>query len=43
MMSGIRVRPATLVDARDHVLLSLPPETDPDEAEQRAGPLTAEF
>jgi hypothetical protein len=42
-MAGIRVRPATLADARDHVLLSLPSGTDPDEAEQRSGPLTVEF
>ena len=43
MMSGIRVRPSTLNDARDHVLLSLPVGVDLDEAEQLAGPLTREF
>jgi hypothetical protein len=42
-MAGIRVRPATLADARDHVLLSLPPGIEPDEAEQYSGPLTVEF
>jgi len=43
MMEGIRVSPATLVDARDHVLLSLPKGVDAEEAEQRSGLLTVEF
>jgi hypothetical protein len=43
MMDGIRVRPATLCDARDHVLASLPRAVGPDEAEQMADGLTGEF
>lgn len=43
MMNGVRVSPATLSDARDHALLSLPPGVDVDEAEHRAGPLTVEY
>jgi len=43
MMEGIRVRPQTLADARDHVLLSTPSGTDTETAERRAGPLTKEF
>ena len=43
MMDGIRVRPATLNDARDHVLSSLPQDVGADEAEQLADELTAEF
>jgi len=43
MMDGIRVRPATLSDARDHVLSSLPQGVGPDEAEQMSDDLTAEF
>ena len=43
MMEGIRVRPASLVDARDHVLFSLPPGVDADEAEQRSSMLTVDF
>ena len=43
MMSGIRVRPATLTDARDHVLASLPRGTSADEAEQMTAALTDEF
>jgi len=43
MMDGIRVRPATLCDARVHVLASLPRNVGPDEAEQLADSLTVEF
>ncbi len=43
MMEGIRVRPATLADARDHVLASLPRGVGTDEAEQLADGLTGEF
>ena len=43
MMGGIRVRPATLSDARDHVLASLPVGVSSDEAEQLASSLTEEF
>ncbi len=43
MMDGIRVRPATLSDARDHVLASLPSGISADEAEQMASGLTGEF
>ena len=31
---GIRIRPSILQDARDHVLYSLPPSVDADEAEE---------
>ena len=43
MMAGIRVRPSTLVDGRDHVLASLPPRVTADEAEQMTDGLTQEF
>ncbi len=43
MMSGVRVRPATLSDARDHVMLSLPQGLSPDQAEEMAGLLAQEF
>jgi hypothetical protein len=43
MMDGIRVRPATLCDARDHVLASLPRGVGADEAEQMADGLAGEF
>ena len=43
MMEGIRVRPQTLADARDHVLLSTPAGIDADMAEHRAALLTKEF
>jgi len=43
MMEGIRVRPQTLADARDHVLLSTPAGIDADMAEYRAVLLTKEF
>jgi hypothetical protein len=43
MMEGIRVRPATLADARDHVLMSLGLDTDANEAESRATALTLAY
>ena len=43
MMEGVRVRPQTLVDARDHVLLSTPPGIEAGRAEHRAIALTQEF
>lgn len=43
MMRGARVSPTVLVDARDHVLLTLGTGVAVDEAEHRAGPLTAEY
>ena len=42
-MANIRVRPATLRDARDHALMSLPPHIDTAEAEVRAERLTLEY
>lgn len=41
--AGVRPSPAVLADARDHVLMSLPQECGPEEAEERCGPLVAEY
>ncbi|MGB0639343.1 MAG: hypothetical protein ACPGTU_08425, partial [Myxococcota bacterium] len=43
MMAGVRVRPATLNDARDHVMLSLPHGLSPDQAEEMVSMLVREF
>ena len=43
MMAGVRVRPSTLADARDHVLASLPEDISVDDAEGLATELTLEF
>jgi len=43
MMSGIRLRPSILQDARDHVLFSLATSVDADEAELRADQLTEDY
>lgn len=43
MMAGVRVRPATLNDARDHVMLSLPHGLSPDQAEEMVSMLTQDF
>ena len=43
MMAGIRLRPSILQDARDHVLYSLPPSVDADDAEQRTDKLTEDY
>jgi hypothetical protein len=43
MMAGIRLRPAVLKDARDHVLYSLPRHIDADEAEQRTEELAQDY
>ena len=43
MLAGIRVRPALLTDARDHVLACLPDGVGPDEAEVLAGAATIDF
>jgi hypothetical protein len=43
MMAGVRVRAATLKDARDHVMLSLPAGLSSDQAEEMVGLLACEF
>jgi|GEM_PF-1124976 len=43
MLAGVRVRPALLADAREHVLTCLPEGVGADEAEDLAGPATLDF
>lgn len=41
--AGARPTPAVLADARDHVLMSLPEDCEPEQAEELASALTAEY
>jgi len=43
MMSGIRLRPGVLKDARDHVLYCLPTSVEADEAEQQTDQLAEDY
>ena len=43
MMSGIRLRPGVLKDARDHVLYCLPTSVEADEAEQQTDQFAEDY